>query len=513
MEATRHVLLRARALTKRYGGVPALEGVDLDLRAGEVHAVVGENGAGKSTLLRILGGVHAPDAGMIRIAPPDASVPRPMQLDGVRGAIDAGIALVHQELNLAENLDVAGAIFLGREPARAGVLDRARMRREATHWLRTVGLDVDPSAPCGALPIAHRQLVEIARALACRARVLVLDEPTSSLSAREADRLLGIMRDLCAQGVAVAFVSHHLDEVLRVADRVTVLRDGRMAAHAERGTFDRAALERWMVGRDVPRHEPRALRPDAPVRVRATGVVGMHRTGHAASIEVRAGEIVGLAGLLGAGRTELLEAIAGIAHHGRSAHRAGTVELDGTALSGPTHVRVRRGVCLVPEDRARHGLFLPDTVSTNVSLAWIGRAGARIDRAAERGVVASILARLCVRPADPTRRVQALSGGNQQKTVLGRWTAVAPRVLLLDEPTRGVDVGARAEIHAEIRRLADAGTAVLFASSELEEVLMLADRVVVMHEGRVAGELPAADATEERVMHLATGGTSAGRAA
>ena len=503
MHAGPHVVLRARGLGKRYGGVAALAGVDLELRAGEVHAIVGENGAGKSTLLRILGGVHAPDAGTLELAE-GADGPVPVELGGVRAALGAGIALVHQELNLAENLDVAGAIFLGREPARLGVMDRARMRREAAEWMRLVGLDASPDAECGALPIAQRQLVEVARALACQARVLVLDEPTSSLSERETVRLLGILRDLRATGVAIAFVSHHLDEVIDVADRVTVLRDGRTVAHAARGTFDRPALERWMVGRDVARRGARRTREDAPVRLRAHGVRGAHRGGHAVTLEVRAGEVVGIAGLVGAGRTELLEAIAGVAHRG------GTVELDGEPLRGDTVRRVRRGVCLVPEDRARNGLLPADAVSTNVSLAWVGRGGARIDRAGERGMVTRVIDRLRVRPADPARRVHSLSGGNQQKTVLGRWTAIEPRVLLLDEPTRGVDVGARAEIHDEVRRLADAGTAVVFASSELEEVLLLADRVVVMHEGRIAGELTAGEATEESIMHLATGGTHAG---
>ena len=411
MEAAAHVVLRARGMGKRYGGVPALAGIDLELRAGEVHAVVGENGAGKSTLLRILGGVHAPDEGALEVAPPGGA-PAPVRLHGVRAALDAGIALVHQEPCLAENLDVAGAIFLGREPASAGILDLARMRREARGWLRTVGLDASPDARCGELPIAQRQLVEIARALACRARILVLDEPTSSLSARESGRLLGIVRDLRPQGVAVAFVSHHLDEVMRIADRVTVLRDGRVAAHAARGGFDRAALERWMVGRDVPRGAPRPAREGAPVRLRARGVTGAHRGGHAASVEVRAGEIVGIAGLVGSGRTELLEAIAGLAQAG------GSVELDGEQLGPGAALRVRRGLCLVPEDRARHGLMLPDTVRANASLAWIGRGPALIDRAGERATVARVIERLCVRPAEPARRAGTLSGGNQQLSLI-----------------------------------------------------------------------------------------------
>jgi ribose transport system ATP-binding protein len=473
-----------------------------------VHAVVGENGAGKSTLLRILGGVHAPDAGSIGIARP-GDAPKPVALRGVRAAQRAGIALVHQELNLAENLDLAGAIFLGREPARWGILDRARMRREARRWLDLVGLSEDAGTTCEELPIAKRQLVEIARALACDARVLVLDEPTSSLSAPEVDRLERIIDGLRARGTAIAFVSHHLDEVLRLADCVTVLRDGRMAGHAVRGAFDRAWLERTMVGRAIEPQGARVLAKHAAVRLRLRGVVSAHRRARPASLEVRGGEVVALAGLVGSGRTELLEAIAGLTPHG------GAVELDGMPLVGPACARIARGIGIVPEDRARDGLFLPDPVSTNISVAWIGQGAAVIDRAGERNAIRDAIARVGLRPADPARPVGSLSGGNQQKTLVGRWTAVAPAVLLLDEPTRGVGGGARADIHAEIRRHAEAGTAVLFASSELEEVLLLADRVVVMHDGSPAGELPGG-CGEVDVMRLATGGgagTAAGRAA
>jgi ribose transport system ATP-binding protein len=498
MRAPRTPILRARGLSKRYGGVEALSGVDLELCAGEVHAVVGENGAGKSTLLRILGGVHAPDAGSVEIADPHGALAT-AALRGVRAAQQSGIALVHQELSLAENLDLAGAIFLGREPSRWGILDQARMHREARRWLDLVGLEEDAGTTCESLPIAKRQLVEIARALACDARVLVLDEPTSSLSAHEVERLERIIDGLRDRGTAIAFVSHHLDEVLRLADRVTVLRDGRMAGHAERGGFDRAWLERTMVGRAI---EPRAAGAGAPagaVRLRLRGVVSAHRRARPVSLEVRGGEIVALAGLVGSGRTELIEAIAGLVPH------VGVVELDGAALVGPASARIARGIGIVPEDRARDGLLLPDSVSTNVSSAWIGRGPTVIDRAGERAVVGDAIARVAVRPADPSRAVGTLSGGNQQKALVGRWTAAAPAVLLLDEPTRGVDVGARADIHAEIRRLAAAGTAVLFASSELEEVLSLADRVAVMHDGSLAGELPAG-CGEVDVMRLATGG-------
>jgi len=495
MNVDRPVLLSARGLGRRYAGVSALRGVDLDIRGGEVLAIVGENGAGKSTLLKLLSGVVAPSEGSLQVA--DA---------------DAGIALVHQELNLAENLDVAGNVFLGREPRTAGFLNLRAMHGDARRWLATVGLHIDPATPCGALPIAHRQLVEIAKALSANARILILDEPTSSLTAPEVERLLAIMADLRARGTAVVFVSHHLDEVLRIADRVLVLRDGAVTGTLARGDFDRSTLERLMVGRDLTPAARRAASTSArttatrhpTIRLRADAVVTRHHRRRAVSLQVRAGEVVGLAGLVGSGRTELLESIAGIVPHG------GRVCLDGGAVAAGAVARTRAGIALVPEDRARNGILADEPVSTNVSLAWIDRHSnrGRIDAPGERTLVRSVVDRVLLRPADPARTVRTLSGGNQQKTVLGRWIAVQPAVLLLDEPTRGVDVGARAEIHAEVRRLADAGAAVLFASSELEEVLMLADRVLVMHDGGIAGELALHEATEEAIMHLATGGAA-----
>ena len=501
MQAERPVLLRVRGVGRRYAGVTALAGIDADVRGGEVLAIVGENGAGKSTLLKILSGVVQPSDGAL-LAANAAGALEAVVLDGVRGATKAGIALVHQELNLAENLDVAGSIFLGREPSRFGLLDRRRMRDDARTWLARVGLDIDPGTLCGTLPIAQRQLVEIAKALSTESRVLILDEPTSSLTARETERLLAIMDELRRAGVAVVFVSHHLDEVMHIADRVIVLRDGRKTGELARGEYDRAMIERLMVGRDIARGARREAGADAAVRLEVIGLETAHRRKAPVSFRVRAGEIVGLAGLVGAGRTEVLEAIAGVTEHG------GSVRLDGREVTGGAPERVRGGIAVVPEDRARNGLFLEDAVATNMSLAWIDRnSRARlVDTRGEASLVGRMVARMQLRPPQPARRVQTLSGGNQQKTVIGRWLAVDPKVLLLDEPTRGVDVGARAEIHAEVRRLADAGSAVVFASSELEEVLLLADRIIVMHEGAIAGELPAHEATEVAIMHLATGG-------
>jgi len=503
MQAERPVLLRVCGVGRRYAGVTALAGIDADVRGSEVLAIVGENGAGKSTLLKILSGVVQPSEGALLVADAAGALEE-VELDGVRGATKAGIALVHQELNLAENLDVAGSIFLGREPSRFGLLDRRRMRDDARKWLARVGLDIDPGTLCGTLPIAQRQLVEIAKALSTESRVLILDEPTSSLTARETERLLAIMDELRRAGVAVVFVSHHLDEVMHIADRVIVLRDGRKTGELARGEYERATIERLMVGRDIARGARREAGSDAAVRLECVGLTTAHRRKAPVSFRVRAGEIVGLAGLVGAGRTEVLEAIAGVTEHG------GSVRLDGRKVTGGAPERVRGGIAVVPEDRARHGLFLEDSVATNMSLAWIDRTsrGRLVDRRGESGLVSRMVARMQLRPPQPSRRVQTLSGGNQQKAVIGRWLAVEPAVLLLDEPTRGVDVGARAEIHAEVRRLAEAGSAVLFASSELEEVLLLADRILVMHEGAIAGELAAHEATEVAIMHLATGGAA-----
>ena len=391
------VVLSVRGVGRRYAGVTALAGVSLDVRGGEVLAIVGENGAGKSTLLKILSGVVQPSEGALAVADAAGAL-REVALDGVREAARAGIALVHQELNLAENLDVAGAIHLGREPARFGFLDRAKMRADSARWLARVGLDVDPGTLCGSLGIAQRQLVEIAKALSTESRILILDEPTSSLTARETTRLLAIIEELRAAGVAVVFVSHHLDEVMKIADRVVVLRDGRKTGELTRGEYDRAMIERLMVGRDIARAAGRAPRADAPVRLRVESLVGAHRSRKSVSFTVRAGEIVGIAGLVGSGRTELLEAIAGIAPH------HGAVRLDGREIEPSAPVRVRAGIAIVPEDRARNGLFLEDSVATNLSLAWIDRTsrGRLVDAGGERTMVERLVARVrCGRPRRP----------------------------------------------------------------------------------------------------------------
>jgi ribose transport system ATP-binding protein len=486
-------MLAANNLSKRFGGVVALDGVSLNAHAGEVLAVVGENGAGKSTLMKILAGVHRPDAGDMRL---DG---RPYQPVGVRDALAAGVVLIHQELNLAGPLSVAANLFLGREPSRFGWLDRRAMAGGARDLLRRVGLDVPVTRPVGALPIGQQQLVEIARALALDASVLIMDEPTSSLSQADAERLFTVIHGLKRAGVTTIYISHRLAEVRAIADRVTVLRDGRNAGELGRGAIHIDAIVRLMVGRDLRqfyarKHSPP---PDAPRRLELRGVRGV-------SFSIRAGEIVGLAGLVGAGRTELAEAVFGV-----RPFSGGQIVLDGV----PVRIRsprdaMRHGVLLVPEDRRRHGLILADSVRRNVSLPNLDRLNRLgfVSRPREQSLARRTVEALRVKTPSVRQPVGLLSGGNQQKVVFGKWLACGPKVLLLDEPTRGVDVGAKAEIYALVDELAGTGVAVLMISSDLEEVLGVADRVLVMHQGRLVGELTRGEASEPAVMRLATGG-------
>jgi len=486
-------MLAANNLSKRFGGVIALDGVSLAANRGEVLAVVGENGAGKSTLMKILAGVHRPDAGDIRL---DG---RPFQPSDVRDALSAGVVLIHQELNLAGPMSVAANLFLGREPARFGWLNRRAMASGARELLRRVGLEVPVTRTVADLPIGQQQLVEIARALAFQARVLIMDEPTSSLSQADTERLFAVIAGLKQAGVAVIYISHRLAEVRAIADRVTVLRDGRNAGELNHESISHDAIVRLMVGRDLRQYYARQHRcaPDAPVRLELRGVRGV-------SFNVRAGETVGLAGLVGAGRTELAETLFGV-----RPSAGGQVRLDGV----PVHVRsprdaLRLGVLLVPEDRRRHGLILADTVSRNVSLPNLDRLNrlGLVSRRLERALARRTVETLRIKTPSPCRPVGLLSGGNQQKVVFGKWLDRRPRVLILDEPTRGVDVGAKAEIYALMDELAGSGVAILMISSDLEEVLGVSDRVLVMHQGRLAGELPPGTATEQAVMRLATGG-------
>ena len=489
--------LAFRDVRKAFGAVQALKGVSFDVAEGETHAIVGENGAGKSTLLKILAGLVKPDAGTIAWR----GAPRVDGASSPRDALERGIGMVYQEMLAFPNLSVAANIFAGREITRRGWLRERQMRDRTRAILDELHLDVDPSARAESLPAAHRQLLQVARAMAFDCRILVLDEPTTALTDAETDHLFAVVARLKARGTTILYVSHRLPEVFRLCDRITVLRDGEHVETFAAVNATPARVVRAMVGRDLPAREA-----GVPVAADARVALDVDRLTRRpcfrdVSLRVRAGEIVALFGLVGSGRSELVETIFGIyAPHG------GRVRVDGApaAFRSPVDA-ARAGLALVPEERQRQGLFFNLTLGSNLVLPLRRITGARRIRAgADRADAERLIDTWRIKASGPDASPDSLSGGNQQKAVLAKWLAARPRVLMLDEPTKGVDVGAKFEIHAVIRREAAAGTACLIVSSDLPEVLALADRVIVMREGRVQGELPGAAATEESVMHMAT---------
>lgn len=492
-------LLSARGISKAFPGVQALHDVNLHLNRGEVLAVVGENGAGKSTLMKILGGVYRPDDGVIEWEG------RPVSIGSVEQAQKLGIVLIHQELNLAENLDVAGNMFLGREPTWGGPLGliRPRMSRDAEPILRKLGFDASPRTRVADLSIGQQQLVEIARALSLQSRVIIMDEPTSSLTQRETDRLYEVIRDLKRDGISVLYISHRLKEVETIADRVTVLRDGKNAGELLRDQITHEAMVRLMVGRELKQFFHRSRHESTPRPVLEIRNLRWQEGQAPINLELRGGEIVGMAGLMGAGRTELAETIFGIRRR-----VSGQILLEGR----PILVRhpgdaIAAGVYLVPEDRRSQGLVLGQSIRFNLSLPSLQNLQRLqlVSTRRETAMAERQRQELNIRCPSVRQIVGLLSGGNQQKVVLGKWLSRHPRVLILDEPTRGVDVGAKSEIYALMDQLAQRGVAVLMISSDLEEVLGMSDRVLVMHEGRLAGELSREQLSEEAVMRLATG--------
>lgn len=491
-------LLEVRHVTKRFPGVVAIDDVSLTLGRGEVLAVIGENGAGKSTLMKILAGVQQPDGGQILI---DG---QPTTIATVRQAIGLGIALIHQELNLSDNLDVGANIFLGREPLRYGLIDRQRIARESADYLAQVGLDCSPHVIAGTLSIGQQQLVEIAKALSANARVLIMDEPTSSLSSHEAARLFEVIKTLRARGVSIVYISHRLGEVKELSDRVVVMRDGRNAGLLEREQIQHEAMVKLMVGRELSQYYPHQQHHPGDVVLEVAGLRTLAWPKKELNFQVRAGEIVGVAGLVGAGRTEMLRAIFGV-----DRRVSGEIKVDGRSIELTDCLdAIRAGMALVPEDRKQQGLVLEWAVRENIGLAGLRRNqgwGGRLNFAVERQDSREMIRRLRVKTPHDGQIVQYLSGGNQQKVVLGKWLALQPRVLLLDEPTRGIDIGAKQDIYSLMEELAAQGVAILFVSSEMEEVLGMSDRALVMHEGQLAGELLRAELSEEAVMRLATG--------
>jgi rhamnose transport system ATP-binding protein len=488
--------LEFRDVRKSFGAVKALTGVTFSVREGEAHALVGENGAGKSTLLKILAGIMHPDAGEL------SWQGAPLTFATPREALERGIGMVYQEMLCFPNLSVTGNIFAGRElTAAGGRLRESEMEARTVAILDQLHLRVRPRAAAESLPAAQRQLLQVARALAFDCRILVLDEPTTALTDAEADHLFAVLARLKAQGVTLLYVSHRLPEVFRLCERITVLRDGGYA-----GTYDTAAVTpdrivRAMVGRDLPpraEHAPPAAAAHAALDVRGLTRQPFFRD---VTLSVSAGEIVGVFGLVGSGRSELLETIFGLYRAQR-----GTVSVSGKPLDvrSPRHA-ARGGVALVPEERHRQGLFFNLTLQQNLMLPARTVAGdVLIRRVKERDEAARLLTEWRIKSAGQDVAPDSLSGGNQQKVVLAKWLATRPRVLMLDEPTKGVDVGAKFEIHEIIRRQAAAGLGCLIVSSDLPEVLALCHRVIVMREGRVQGTLAGSDATEESVMHLAT---------
>ena len=499
-----NVLLEMQGIVKQFPGVRALDGVDLEVRAGEVHCLLGQNGAGKSTLIRVLAGAHQPDAGTLRWQGQEVTFASPT------AAIRQGVATIYQELDLVDGLSVAENVFLGHELSRGGFTRRGELPSRTRALLARLGHgEIPVGREVGRLSAAAKQIVSMARALSHDARVLVMDEPSAVLAHDEVANLFRVIRDLTASDVAVVYISHRLEEIRQVGDRVTVLKDGRTVASGLPATTPTREVVALMTGRDVefpfpPRTEKPLERAEPVLEVEDLGRPGEFEH---VSFTVRAGEIVGLAGLVGSGRSEIIETV-----YGARRQRTGTVTLGGRRMRpGAVPASVAAGMGLAPEERKSQALFLQESVASNITAASLSRYSRLgfIDRAREKADADEQVRALEVRPTDASRGIVTLSGGNQQKAVLARWLLRGCRLLLLDEPTRGVDVGARAEIYALVRQLADSGVGVLLVSSEVPEVLGLADRVLVIREGRIVRESPAADIDEHTVIDLVMEGSAA----
>ena len=492
--------LRLNNVTKSYPGVLALSNFSMEVRPGEIIGLVGENGAGKSTLMKILGGVTPPDSGSIEID--GAQYGHLNVFESMR----AGIALVHQELNLFDNLDVAANVFIGREPRKYGwlsIIDSEKLHAKVQPYLDRLGANFAATTPVSRLSLAQRQMVEVAKALSLKSRLVILDEPTSSLPVAEADKLLDVVAALKADGISVMFVSHRLNEVVKACERVIVLRDGHNVGHLEAEAITHDTMVRLMVGRDLKVAYAMPARPRGEIAMSVRGLRTKTFPFTEANIDVHRGEILGLAGLVGAGRTEMAHAI-----FGADELIGGRVLLDGAAVSfTSTTDAVKAGVFLVPEDRKRLGLLLDLSVAENITLPNLGAyvRGLIISFDAERRRAEQSRRELDIRAPNVGARTGSLSGGNQQKVVLAKWLAMNPRVIILDEPTRGIDIGAKSEIYRLMRALADAGVAILMISSDMEEVIGTSDRVAVMHKGGIVGILDRDQCSELNILELAVG--------
>ncbi|MDA5109213.1 sugar ABC transporter ATP-binding protein [Brevibacillus thermoruber] len=494
-------LLEMKEISKSFPGVKVLDGVQLNLKRGEVLALMGENGAGKSTLMKILGGIYQRDGGTIVVKgqtqenmTPDIAAKR-------------GIAIIHQELNLIPHLSVMENIFLGREftYGKSGFVNWSRMRTEAKRWLEQLAIDLDPATPVGELSVGQQQMIEIAKALSMQADILVLDEPTAALTNREIDALFDVIAALKRKGVGMIYISHRMEEIFQISDRITVLRDGRYVGTVRTAETSLDELVKMMVGREITDRFPKVEVKPGEERLRMENLTVRGKLS-GISFSVRSGEIVGVAGLMGAGRTEMAKAL-----FGAERIDGGAIFVDGkpVRISQPIDA-IRAGIALVTEDRKEEGLVLPLSVRENIALPNLAKLASLgvMNRRAEQALSDETIRRLLIKTAGGEQAAGSLSGGNQQKVVIGKWLATQPKILILDEPTRGVDIGAKKEIYDIMNRLAQEGVAILMISSELPEVLGMSDRVLVMHEGRITGSFSRAEATQELIMHAATGGTN-----
>lgn len=503
-------VLELKNITKSFSGVPVLKGVSFTVYQGEVVGLVGENGAGKSTLMKIITGIHRPDSGEFAVhynEQDGSKLHRTTFFSSVRESIDAGIGLIHQELNVFDNLDVAANIFLGREPRKMGFLDRKKMYEDSLPFLRAVGLNVSPDTLVSRLTLAQQQLVEICKALSLNARVLIMDEPTSSLTLTETQRLLALIGELKEKGVSIIYITHRLGELMQCADRVVGLRDGINSGELTRDNLSHDGMVHLMVGRNIAPGEPERGQENTEPVLCVKNLTSERFPGSSVSLDVRQGEIFTIAGLMGSGRTEIMEALFGVRAKGKA-----NIELNGKQINiGSPADAIRNGIYLVTEDRRNSGLVLTNSIRENITLPSLPRFAKwkLVSKAAESKAAQKQREDLLIKTASLETPAVNLSGGNQQKVVLGKWLAMEPKVMIFDEPTRGVDVNAKAEIYRLMRELAEQGVIILTISSDMEEVLKISTRIAVMHEGVIRGILSGDDRTEENIMKLAVGAEGA----